>query len=201
MITKSQLAIKLSKLEVFGASDVSLEQYSTDAEVAAESLWTAYMNKDIEGKTIADLGAGTGILGIAALELGAEFVYFVEIDEKAIQMLKNNLKEYEKSRYKIVNNDIDVFNQKVDTVIMNPPFGTKEKYADRMFLLKAYIIAKRIYTFHKTTTAQFIERFSIANGFRLKQKIDFAFPLKMTQEFHKSRIKRIEASLFLLASN
>ena len=87
MVSKSSLAIELSKLKVFNQANVSLEQYPTDSEIAATILWQAKMNNDIEDKIIADLGAGTGILGIGALLLGADYVYFVEKDEKAIEIL------------------------------------------------------------------------------------------------------------------
>ena len=91
MISKSGLAIALSKLKTFKKPKVSLEQYPTDSEVAAELLWHAYMAGDIEGKKIADLGCGTGILGIGCLLLGAEHVYFADIDAEALEICLENL--------------------------------------------------------------------------------------------------------------
>ena len=87
MITKSKLAITLSKLKVFDSAKVKLEQYPTDSEVAADVLWNAFMQGDIGNKIIADLGAGTGVLGIGALILGAKKVYFVEKDKDVIKLL------------------------------------------------------------------------------------------------------------------
>lgn len=206
MVTKSQLAIKLSKLPVFTEGDLSLEQYPTDSEIAAESLWTAYMNGDIEDKVVADLGAGTGILGIGALLLGARLVYFVEKDRKALSLLEKNLSSYSPERYAISASDIQDFtgstvsaDEKIDTVIMNPPFGTKEKHADREFLIKAFSLCSRIYSFHKTSTARFVESVSQESGLRIILRKDFQFPLKNTYSFHKSKIKRIEVSLFYLS--
>jgi len=72
MHTKSSLAIELSNLNVFSKAKVKLEQYPTDSEIAADVLWNAYMKDELKGKTIADLGCGTGILGIGALLLGAK---------------------------------------------------------------------------------------------------------------------------------
>ena len=64
--SKGALAVILSKLKVFTAPKVRVEQYPTDAEIAAEVLWQAHMKGDI-GKVSADLGCGTGILGIGLL--------------------------------------------------------------------------------------------------------------------------------------
>ncbi|MBN2458084.1 methyltransferase [Candidatus Woesearchaeota archaeon] len=198
MMSKARLAIRLSRLLVFNSPNIREEQYPTDSEIAAEAIWAAYMNKDIEGNLVADLGAGTGILGIAALELGAKKVLFVERDRDAIGILKSNLDGYDKSRYSTICSDISEFKKEVDTVIMNPPFGTREKHADREFLLKAFSSSKSIYSFHKNSTSAFIGRISAANGFQLTQKKDFKFPLKQAYSFHRSRIRRIDVSLFVL---
>ncbi len=199
MTSKSSLAITLSKLEVFNQANVSLEQYPTDSEIAATILWQAHMNNDIEDKIIADLGAGTGILGIGALLLGAKFVYFIEKDKKAIEILENNLKNLNiEDNFEIINKDIQDFNKKVDLVIQNPPFGTKEKHADKLFLEKAFEITNKIYSFHKTSTKVFVEKISKDHNFKIKEQINFKFPLKATQKFHKKRIENIEVSCYKL---
>lgn len=45
---------------------------------------------DLKNKTIADVGCGSGILGIAALKLGAEKCFFVDIDDQAIKATHSN---------------------------------------------------------------------------------------------------------------
>src|SRR3989338_1932750 len=91
--SKSQLAILLSRLAGFDNSKLKLgrEQYATDSEAAAEALWFAYMSGDIEGKTVADLGCGTGLLGIGALLLGAKQAYFIDNDEEALATCEKNI--------------------------------------------------------------------------------------------------------------
>ena len=79
-MTKTQLAVELSRLKTFQKPKMYLEQYPTDSEIAADMLWSADMQGDIEGKVIADLGAGTGILGIGALILGAKGITCSLID-------------------------------------------------------------------------------------------------------------------------
>ena len=207
-ITKSGLGIFLSKLKGFEKPKVRSEQYMIDPEIAADVLWQAFLSKNIENKVIADLGCGTGILGIGALLLGGSKVYFIDNDENSLNIAKNNL-EYAKSCIKsesscsvgesvFICQDIADFKEKEDIVVMNAPFGVKKRHADKEFLEKAVKISNTIYSFHKSESLGFISAFSKDNGFKLAGKIDFSWPLKQTMEFHKSRIKRIDVSCFVL---
>ncbi len=91
MITsKKQLAVALSRLQNFEKPSFKLEQYPTDSEIAAEIIWFADLNNDIRNKIIADLGCGTGILGIAATFFNPEMVYFVDVDQRTLKNLNNN---------------------------------------------------------------------------------------------------------------
>ncbi len=197
-MSRSGLAIALSALEGFKISKVSVEQYMTDSEVAATVLWDAYMKGDIDGKMIADLGSGTGVLGIGALMLGAK-VYFVESESSAMETCKKNVEKVQsESSAEFVLGDVADFEEKVDTVIMNPPFGTKSEHADRKFLEKAFEISNVVYSFHKTSTKSFVEAIAKDNNFEIKQVIDMDYPLKATMNFHKKRIERIKVSVFRL---
>jgi 16S rRNA (guanine966-N2)-methyltransferase len=46
---------------------------------------------DIQGASLLDLFAGTGSVGLEALSRGADCVYFVELDHKAIEIIRENL--------------------------------------------------------------------------------------------------------------
>jgi putative methylase len=190
MITKSGLAIELSKLKAFENPKAKAEQYITDPENAAEVLWFAYMKGDINGKTIADLGCGTGILGIGTILLGAKKVFFVDNDEKALEICRENAKE--KGNAEFIVQDVSEFDKKADTVIQNPPFGTKIEHADRKFLEKAFETANVVYSFHKLSTREFVGQFARQKGFEVTGVFEFRMPLKATQKFHKKRIQRID---------
>ncbi len=205
VISKSQLAILLSKLKVFESPEVAKEQYPTDSEIAAEVLWNAYLLKDIDKKKIADFGSGTGILGIGALVLGAEKLFFIEDHKNSMKISENNLSFAEEQTKKnlinkavFLNERIENFKENVDVVIQNPPFGTKKKHSDKIFLEKAFNKAKVIYSFHKLETKVFIEKISQDYGFEITHRWDFSFPLKASQSFHKRKIHRINVSCFRL---
>ena len=85
------LAIKLSKLQPHPCLDVQLEQYATEGDLASYWMLAVDQLDELDGKTVLDLGAGNGVLGIACLLLGAKHVHFVECDEDALEVLRRNL--------------------------------------------------------------------------------------------------------------
>lgn len=203
MISKKSLAVFLSKLKVFDSPDIRLEQYPTDANIASEIIWSAYMSQDLEGKIVCDFGCGTGILGIGALIMGAAKVYFVDVDAKVLETLKANiqyLKDHSDDEfdYEIINDSVGNFTGKADTVLQNPPFGTKVEHSDKIFLEKAFETAGKIYSFHKTSTKQFVEAITKDHNFKITAEFALKFPLKKTFEFHQKKVENIEVSCFRL---
>ena len=200
MISKSSLAIELSKLEVFHNPKTKLEQYPTDSEIAAEVIFNAYMDGDIENKTIIDAGCGTGILGIGALIMGAKKVYFVDIDKEALKICKKNLDKFGYENFELIHKEIKGCDLKADVVIQNPPFGSQNKHADRDFLEKAiqYPIA---YSFHMGNTENFVKDFIEKKGSRINKIWNYNFPLKASMHFHKKRITRIQVKVFKITSS
>jgi 16S rRNA (guanine(966)-N(2))-methyltransferase RsmD len=51
------------------------------------------LGEEVEGKTVLDLFAGTGNLGIEALSRGAKSVLFVEKGRQALRLIKKNLSQ------------------------------------------------------------------------------------------------------------
>jgi predicted RNA methylase len=101
---------------------------------------------DLDGATIADLGVGCGVLSIGAQMMGAYYGMGVDVDPDALQQAKANADDFDMQIDFIqldVNHLVDpetgLIDQKrhclaADTVIMNPPFGTKVKGIDMLFL-------------------------------------------------------------------
>ena len=81
----------------------------------------------LEGKTVLDLFAGTGSLGLEALSRGAASCAFVENDRKALECLKQNLKNIENC--KIIKNDVYKINleNKFDLVFIDQPYDKFDK--------------------------------------------------------------------------
>lgn len=197
-MNQKQLAMQLSKLVSVESKKVQLEQYPTDSEIAAEILWAAFMQGDIEDKSIADFGCGNGILGIGALLLGAKKAMLVDIDNKCINAANDNLKAL-KLKAVLLNCDISKVQGRFDTVLQNPPFGTKTEHADKAFLLKAMESADVVYSFHKSSTESFVNAIAEDNGFKVVNKWLFKFPIKQSFEFHKKKVFYADVGCYRLA--
>ncbi|XP_069081406.1 rRNA N6-adenosine-methyltransferase METTL5 isoform X1 [Pleurodeles waltl] len=161
-----ELESRLQQVDVFDNPKIVLEQYPTRPHIAACILNTIHNTyDDIEDKVVADLGCGCGVLSIGAAMLGAGMCLGIDIDEDALEIFRTNVDEFELTNIDLVQLDVcclppaKVFNM-VDTVIMNPPFGTKNnKGMDITFLKSALQIARTaVYSLHKTSTRDYVKK-------------------------------------------
>ena len=82
-----------------------------------------------KNKVILDCFAGSGALGIESLSRGASFAYFVDISQKAISSIYENIKKLDlEDRSKIIKTDILKIrksNEPVtcDITFIDPPYG------------------------------------------------------------------------------
>ena len=150
LIRKLELELFLSQMESQPSPKASLEQYTVSEAVAAKILYlAAYTNGDIVGKTVLDLGCGTGRLALAASYLGAQSVVGVDIDKTAIKTAsENSEKAGSETSVQWVLADISAVTGSFDTVLQNPPFGVQKRTADRKFLEKALEVGNVVYSLH-----------------------------------------------------
>ena len=79
-----------------------------------------------------DFGCGSGVLGIAALLLGARHVFATDIDPQALQATRDNAARNEVSTRLQVLSDSQWCNPQVDTVVANILAGTLIQLAPRL---------------------------------------------------------------------
>lgn len=199
---RKELEIILSSLRGFARPKEYLEQWMTPPEIAASLVWEAYISGDIEGKVVADLGAGTGILGIAAAILGASKVYLVEVDREALAVAQQNIdtvRELIRGEIVLVNSDVRNFSESVDTVVMNPPWGLERgrKHADRLFVERAMSIARVVYALlHMSEEAiEFWRGFALRRGFTCEVLAEVKFPLPAVFHHHRRPVRYVRACL------
>lgn len=181
---KSQLAIKLSKVEEFRQPKISLEQYITPPQLAADILHTAWMQGDIEGKKVIDLGSGTGIFAIGMALLGAEDVLAVEKDEDSIEIAKENAESLGvESKIRFVGSDIEDFKESGDTVIMNPPFSVHSDI-DIGFIQKAIEVGNNVYSVSHPGARKSIKDFVANSEHVLEALEEYEISLPPTYGFH-----------------
>jgi putative methylase len=200
LIRKLELELFLSQMEPQPSPKASLEQYTVSEAIAAKMLYlAAYTNGDIVGKTVLDLGCGTGRLALAASYLGAQRVVGVDIDKTAIKTASENSKNAgSRTNVEWVLGDIAVVTGSFDTVLQNPPFGVQRRAADRRFLEKALEVGNVVYSLHNhpCTDKQLIHRLKASPSDLLQVE-----PSPFIEKFVKSRrgvVKGVYAMLMTI---
>lgn len=198
IIPRRRLEEALRRIRPHPHPDPELEQYTTPPKVAAELLFTArYIYDDIKDRLVADLGCGTGRLGIGALMLGAEAVVGVDIDSTAISTARENAVEADVSdRLHLLIGDVAPLRAVFDTVIMNPPFGTRRRHADIEFLDEALRIARAVYSIHKSSTREFIKRHIRRRGGRISALLMMEMEIPHMFRFHRKPRRLVEIDLY-----
>ena len=100
----------------------------THETTAACLEWLA--KNDIEDKTVIDFGCGSGILALAAVKLGAEKVYAIDIDPQALQATKENAKRNEVNEYFYVAHPDDIQLPQADVLVANILLDPLQKLAN-----------------------------------------------------------------------
>jgi putative methylase len=197
--SKRQLEIQLAKLKTLDTPTLKLEQYPVSPEAAAELLYMAgFEHDDLKGHVI-DLGTGTGRLAIGAALMSPKHVVGVDVDPEELALARQNAKTAG-VEVEWVESDIDKLSGSYDTVIMNPPYGTRTVHADTRFLDKAFQLAPVTYSIHKSSTREFLVEYvkgsnrRIGDARSLKMKIPHLF------DFHSRKWSDVEVDLFRILS-
>ncbi|VFQ98770.1 unnamed protein product [Cuscuta campestris] len=197
-----QLEGILGSLEQFSNPKIELEQYPTGPHIASRMLYTAENSfGDVSNKVVADFGCGCGTLGLAAALLEAEHVIGLDIDSESLEIAATNADELEVDMQFV---QCDIKNlpwkgQIVDTVVMNPPFGTRKKGADMDFLSVALKVASQaVYSLHKTTTREHVKRAALRdfNASSAEVICELRYDVPQLYKFHKKKEVDIAVDLW-----
>lgn len=194
---RKELEIILSGTPPFPDPDPSLEQYPTPADVAADIIYRAYMAGDIGGRTVADLGCGTGIFSAGAALMGASVTGF-DISAPALSEAKRFADSLGLD-IGFVETDIKDVDFRADTVLMNPPFGSQKKHADRPFLEKAMDIADVVYSIHMANSVEFVERLAESRGRLVRSCKIYKYTIPHTFSFHKKEKQTVEIAAVIIS--
>jgi predicted RNA methylase len=189
-----QLEQELSSIPPFESPKIQFEQYPTTAHLASHMLFNAAGFGDIDNRSVVDLGIGCGMLTCASIMLGSSYNLGIDIDPDAIRQARRNCEEF--GEVDLVNVNLTNWNYsklRADTVIMNPPFGTKAKGIDMEFLRVASEIAETaVYTLHKTSTREHVLRKGEQLGMKGQVVAQLVYDLDNTYKFHKKKSVAIE---------
>mmetsp|Transcript_42071 Transcript_42071/g.61900 ORF Transcript_42071/g.61900 Transcript_42071/m.61900 type:complete len:236 (-) Transcript_42071:132-839(-) len=196
-----QLESYLSQVAPFENPQYELEQYPTSAHLASRMIFTAANSfEDIVDKHVLDLGTGTAMLGIASVIMGAGHVLGIDVDPGALATAAENLRVVEaEEEMELLHSNVEHISLRpgsFDTVVMNPPFGTRTSGADTMFLNKAFEVATHaVYSMHKSSTREFVLAQGASKGFRGEVLAELRFDVPKMYAFHKKKSVDIEVDL------
>ena len=197
-----RLAMLLSGLVPHTCDSVELEQYSTDGNLAARWLTDIAAFGDLsEGCTVADLGAGNGVLGLGALAMGAGRAMLVEADQAACDVAKSNAEStgfadsVEVIRAKLGSDSVDL--SSADVVISNPPWGRQTPRADRPFLEAMIATATPTHLLHSAEATHIQPLFEDA-GWSTERYGEADFALPAVYSHHSRQRGRTRAAFWRL---
>ncbi|MES1909958.1 MAG: hypothetical protein MHM6MM_002634 [Cercozoa sp. M6MM] len=158
----------------------------------------------------------SGMLSIGAVCLGAAHVIGFDMDPEALQIAVENFASMElgadfspvlcdvtRVRPLLQSHDdsdseLHTMEGVFDTVIMNPPFGTRTARADFHFLQVAFRLLRpggSIYSMHKTSTRDFLAKKGREFGATVQLVAKLKFDVPKMYRFHKEKTKNIEVDL------
>jgi predicted RNA methylase len=263
----------------FPDPNITLEQYATSPILCSYIINAALQNGDIGyGRSVLDLGCGTGMLSIGSAIVGTSSVTLVDCDETAIEVARNNLIAMEiindpddsedgygddddddacvvdflmaklkhtpkgnnsgrnnprggrgrgkgrgrggrnkgrggggrssasepeqpidpPSRVSPTDDGVPLASNCVDTVMTNPPFGTKPGNAgiDVTFLRTAIRLARRsVYSFHKSSTREYLLKTVASWGYQVEVVAQMKFDIPKMYKFHSRDIVDVDVDL------
>lgn len=130
-----------------------------------------------------------------------QFERMMKLRAKQIVQKRNGNPSEESSEYRLF-----------DTVLLNPPFGTRIKGADMMFLKVASELTRNaVYSLHKTSTRdvsillptnstaiQYVTQKAAKWGFEVKVVAELNYDLEASYSFHKKKSQQIQVDLIRL---
>jgi predicted RNA methylase len=215
-----ELESYLQQMETFSDPKLQYEQYITTPHLASQIVFNMdQMYDDIEEKCVCDLGTGTGMLAIGTSFFNPDYILGVDIDPDALAICQRNIEEFEVDRIDLIQADckqmlvkqeeneglrlVDQF----DTVVMNPPFGTKNQKispstsnaaestkqlgVDLIFLkMASKLSTNAIYSIHKSVTRNYIKNLSKSWNLSMEVVSELRYNIPKVE----SRNKRLIAS-------
>jgi putative methylase len=199
---KRALERRLAAVEGFREPRLDLEQYPTPADVAAHLVHLADLQGDVAGRTVLDLGTGTGMLALGAATRDPARVLALDADPGALAVARENERRVEPAA------PVDwllgdaarppVCPDDPVTVLSNPPFGAQRgsEGADRAFLATASEIAAVSYTIHNEGSREFVEAFADDEGGEVTHAFRATLPLDKQYDHQTEDSREIDAEMY-----
>lgn len=194
----------LSGVDGFEKPKIKLEQYPTPPHIASCVLYNIQAQfEDLEGKLVGDLGCGCGMLSIGSFLLGAQLTVGFELDNDAIDVFRYNVTEMELPAIDCVQANIlqlplTKWENCFDTIVTNPPFGTKNNTGMDMRFIETgvHLATKAVYSLHKTSTRDYILKKTKEWNVKGQVVAELKYNIEASYKFHKNKTVDIEVDFW-----
>jgi putative methylase len=205
--TRRRLAQELGVVAGFDDPKAPLEQYHTPPDLAAHIVHLADLQGDVEGRTVVDLGSGTGMLTLGAALRGPERAVGVEIDPAPLLTARTNERrvgaraDIEWVRADATDAPLCPPVRETVTVLMNPPFGAQRgnEHADRAFLRTAARLAGVSYSVHNEGSREFVEAFVDDESGEVTHAFAAELDLPRQFDFHEADVESLDVEVYRIA--
>jgi putative methylase len=200
-VRRAELIARLERIPPFARPQAELEQVVTPSEAAATLLLEAEQIDGVGGRSVLDLGCGTGRLAIGAALLGAAPVVGVDVDPGAVQLARRAAAR-EGLDATFETSDVRKVTRPADLVVMNPPFGAQRRHADRPFWERALTLAGRsVYAFALGDSRTFIARQTVAAGAHVLDVTPVPWVLPRTFAHHRRKGVALSVDLWAIRTS
>jgi putative methylase len=197
-VRRSELLRALERVPPFARPDPALEQVITPSEAAATLLAAADRLDGLSGRSVLDLGCGTGRLAIGAALLGAAPVRGVDVDPEAVERAREAARAASVAVDFAVG-EVAATTGRVELVVMNPPFGAQSRHADRVFWDRAFELAERsVYAFALADSRTFIARHAVVRAAQVLEVGSVPWALPRTFPHHVRRRVPLDVDLWAI---
>ncbi|HTT45432.1 MAG TPA: METTL5 family protein [Thermoplasmata archaeon] len=195
---REQLVRRIQAVPLPAQPEAALEQVGTPAEAAADLLLSLHRHIDLAGRSVVDLGCGTGRLAIGAALLGAHPVLGVEVDPSLVSVAEAAaLTAGVDVDFRV--SDVARWSGPADMVVMNPPFGAQTRHADRPFWERALTLAHRsVGAFASSASRTFIARLALDRAAHVVEVEPVAWGLPRTFPHHRRANVRLAVDRWLI---
>ncbi|MFX0122312.1 MAG: METTL5 family protein [Candidatus Hodarchaeota archaeon] len=193
----------IDRIDSFKSPKVELEQYSLPSDLIAFVLILSA--DDLVGQNVVDLGCGTGRFSLPIKHFFSNRLLGVDIDLDAmkhlVQLKKRNKLAIDLLSASIEFSETEMWGRRYQTTLMNPPFGTKRRKIDMVFLKQALKFSKVIISIHKSNPKTRMVINNLAREHKKKAIImaTVDFPQFASLRFHRKHKHIIRVDLLRIA--
>ncbi|MFW9903372.1 MAG: METTL5 family protein [Candidatus Thorarchaeota archaeon] len=199
----NQIYDYVKEINSFDKAKITLEQYTLPAQLIAFILVCS--EKDLINQKIVEFGSGTGRISLPLLKFFSQNLLCIDVDHEAMHNLKRVLNT-QKLNAEILISAIEFLETKswkntYAITIMNPPFGTKRRGIDMVFLEKALIFSNKVISIHKSNqeSRRIINKISRNYNKSCEILATLEFPIPPIFLFHRKRTHFVCVDLYKIS--